>query len=129
MELQEGKWSYNRPNDEVWNCGLFDTREEAVKEAIWYGKEYGYKEMEVGVCTLLPLPCYVDIDDILENLNQQYEEDAGEIYDDDLYSDVVKEDSDWLEEELSKVIHEFHKRAGVKSKWYTVANIQRVKVE
>lgn len=127
--MQEGKWSFNITKSEFWNKDLFDTKEEAEKAAIEYGKEYGDSEMEVGMCALLPLPCYVDPDDILERLNEQYAEDAGGEYDDDLYSEVKKEDLNWLEEEMSKVVQEFHKRAGVKSTWYTVTNIYSVKIE
>lgn len=129
MQMQEGKWSFNISNDEFWNKGLFDTKEEAEKEAVEYGKKYGCSEMEVGMCTLLPLPVYVDPDDILERLNEQYAEDAGGEYDDDIYEDVKKEDLDWFEEEMSRIVHEFHKRADIKSIWYTVTNIHGIKID
>ena len=129
MKMQEGKWSFNISNAEFWNKDLFDTKEEAERAAVEYGKEYGYSEMEVGMSVLLPLPCYVESDDILESLNEQYAEDAGGEYDDDLYTEVKKEDIDWLEEEMSKIVQEFHKRDGVKSTWYTVTNIYSVKIE
>ncbi|MDF2510451.1 MAG: hypothetical protein K0S04_317 [Herbinix sp.] len=128
MDLQEGKWSYNRPHDEYWNRGLFDTKEEAEKEAIEYGKECGIPMVEVGECTLLSLPNYIDSDDILEKLQQQYSDEAGGEYEDDLYDDVKKEDLEWLEEQISKVIDAFHERAKVESNWYTVSNVYEVNV-
>ena len=129
MELQEGKWSFNTPNNDFWNHGLFDTKEEAEKEAIKYGKEDECSEMEVGMCTTLSLPDYIDSDDILERLHEQYSEEAGGEYDDYLYDGVDKKDLEWLEEEMSKVINAFHERAKVKSTWYTVTNIYGVKVD
>jgi len=129
MNDKEGKWSFNKSDDEYWNNDVFDTKEEAEKAAVEHGKENGYTEIDVGMCAYLPLPCYVDPDDILERLNEQYAEDAGGEYDDDLYSDVKKEDLDWLEEEMSKVVQEFHKRADIKSIWYTVTNIHSIEIE
>ncbi len=129
MKMQEGKWSFNETDDEFWNKDTFDTKEEAEKAAVEYGKEQGYTDIQVGMCALLPLPSYVDPDDILERLNEQYAEDAGGEYDDDLYSEVKKEDLNWLEEEMSKIVHEFHKRAEVKSTWYTVTNVYSVNIE
>ena len=72
MKMQESKWSFNETDDEFWNKDTFDTKEEAEKAAVEYGKEQGYVDIQVGMCALLPLPSYVDPDDILERLNEQY---------------------------------------------------------
>jgi hypothetical protein len=67
---------------------LYDTKKEAEKEAIAYGKEEGLKVVEVGMCDEIPLPCYVDSDTILDHLHEQYADVAGGEYEDNLYNEV-----------------------------------------
>lgn len=130
MESQVDKWSYNRPNNESWNKGLFDTKEEVEKEAIEYAKENNLEEVEIGMCDLLPLPCHVDPDGILEDLQEQYANEAGGEYDSyDLYDNVKEEDKKWLEDEISKIIHSFNERAGIVSDWYTISKIYGLKIK
>lgn len=125
---KENKWLYNEPNNDFWGNDSLDTKQEAEKEGIKYAKERGYKEIEIGECIPIPLPCYIDTDGIIEELEEQYANEAGGEYDRELYSDVTKEDLKWLEEELSKVIQKFNERAKIEPNWYTVTNIYSVKI-
>lgn len=130
MESQEGKWSFNNLNNEFWNHDQYDTKEEAEAAAIIWAKECGYTEVEVGECTLIPLPNYIDSDTILETLQEQYASEAGGEYDRyDLYDNVKTEDLRWFEEELNIVINAFHERAKIESDWFSVSNVYRLKIQ
>lgn len=126
MGKQVEEWTFNNPNNDLWLHECFETKEEAIKAAIEYGKENGYKTMEIGKSIPIPLPCYIDAVEIFENLNQQYEDETGGEYEGDLYENVKQEDLRLLELEISKAIHNFHERAGIKSRWNTITNIQEV---
>lgn len=117
----DGKWSFNETEDGLWYHEGYDTKEEAIEAA----KKYFCNEQEimyVGRCETVPLPTYIDVDDIFERLNEHYAEDCFE-YDNYLFYDVKKEDYDWLEHKLQDLMLEFYEKAGVKSGEFTIVNI------
>lgn len=112
-------WSYNEVNNEDWNKGIFDTREEALKEGLEYAKECGWNELVIGELEELPLPDYIDVEGLLEQLEDQYSCEISE-YDGDLYGDVSKDNLEWLQSQLNDLLEQFHNKAEVKSTWFRV---------
>ena len=124
------KWSWNESDCENWSHGLFDTREEAIKDA------YGCKEsimrrvsctdepvIFIGECEDIPLRTDVSADRILEDLDELYCEESG--CDHYIYEGVSKEEMDWLEQKLSDLMMEFHKKIGLESCWFRVVSMER----
>lgn len=119
----DGRWTFNTTDCGFWSHEGFATKEEAIKAAKdFYGNEaYVY----VGQCKMVPLPTYVDVDGIFEQLNDTYAEDCSE-YDDFLFTDVKTEDHQWLEAKLQDLIQEFYEKAGVKSTQFVIENMEWV---
>ena len=123
------KWSWNERDSECWTHGTFDTKEEAIEDA------YGCKEMikrglsdtdeviiHIGQCEYIPLRTDLDVDRELEYLDELYCDDSGCDY--YIYEGVSDEDKKWLEQKLSAVMEEFHKRIGMKSCWFRIVNME-----
>ena len=123
MKMQD-KWMFNECENGLWCGDDFETKEEAIEAS----KEYlsdEQTEMFVGQCDIVPLPLYVDVEDVFERLNEMYSEECFE-HDGDLFEDVKKEDYEWLENEFKKVMNKFYKRTKIKSTNFTIKNIQRI---
>lgn len=123
------KWSWNESDCDNWNHGLFDTKEEAIKDA------YGCKELImgrvsctdeqvifIGQCEDVPLRTDVDADRILEYLDELYCEESG--CDTYIYEGVKREDIYWLGQKLSDLMVEFHKKIGLKPCWFRVVSME-----
>ena len=122
----EGRWTFNESEDGYWSNEDFETREEAIEAAKEYAEENLIEfPMYIGKCEIVPLPTYVDTDDIFEQLNEHYSEDCFE-YDDYLFEDVSKEDQKWLEGKLQDLMLEFYKKTGIKSEQFTMANVKEI---
>lgn len=84
--------------------------------------------MHIGLCTYIQLPDYVDVEKILEELNEQYQENTKGNYEEYLYLSITKEDFRWLEETLRQVIQQFHRRANIKSEYCIVEKMYTIKI-
>lgn len=125
--MKNKKWSYNHLK-ETWGNELFETRSAAEREALKYAKKEGLNVMHIGLCTYIQLPDYVDVEKILEELNEQYQENTEGNYEEYLYLSITKEDFRWLEETLRQVIQQFHRRANIKSECCIVEKIYTIKI-
>lgn len=123
-----GRWTFNETEDGLWCHGDFETKEEAIEEAKVYFSEDDQEEIYIGQCKTVPLPTYIDVDDIFEQLNEHYSEDCFE-YDDYLFEDVNKEDREWLEGKLQDLMLEFYKKFDIKSTQYTMINIEKISLK
>jgi hypothetical protein len=124
MSSMDGRWTFNETEDGLWWHEDFETKEEAIEEAKIYLCE-DQEEMYIGQCETVPLPNYIDIDDIFEQLNEHYSEDCFE-YDDYIFEGVGKEDREWLETKLQNLMNEFYEKTGIKSTQYTMVNIEKI---
>ncbi len=113
-------FTWNKEQSEYWNNALFDTREEAIKEAIYCG----YLDFYIGETETIPLRTDASVDRILEELDQNYCNESGCDY--NIYEGVLEKDIKWLEKKLSKTIKKFHKRANIKPNWYTVFSEEHI---
>lgn len=123
-------WSWNEVDDDAWTHGTFDSREEAIENALSNIEEIkSYLETEtpsvyIGECVYAPLPTTIDSERILWDLDEQYADESGcENY---IYEGVTDEQTKWLEDKLSDVMIEFHKMIGLKPCWFTVVEQEEI---
>lgn len=123
-------WSWNETDDESWSHGTFDSREEAIEDALGNIEEIkSYLETDtptiyLGRCEYVPLPTSVDSEDILMDLDEQYCSETGcENY---IYECVTDEQTKWLEDKLSDLMLEFHKIIGLNPCWFTVVEQEEI---
>ena len=70
------------------------------------------------------MPTSVDSADILMDLDEQYCSETGcENY---IYEGVTDEQTKWLEDKLSDLMLEFHKRTGLNTGWFTVVEQEEI---
>lgn len=127
---KEELWSWNETDDELWSHGTFDSREDALQDALSNIDEIkSYLETDsptiyIGKCEYIPLPTSIDSEQILWNLDEQYSEETN--CEDYLYENTSEEHILWLEDKLSDVITEFHNRIGLKPTYWTVNAVEKV---
>ena len=78
----------------------------------------------LGECEFVPYRTDVDPDMIMEYLYELYADETG--CEDYIYDDVSDEDRKWLDNQLSVLMHEFHKRIGLKPNWFKVFAEERI---
>jgi hypothetical protein len=123
-------WSWNEIDSDTWTHGTFDTREEAIQDAldcINYVKRIQSTDnptIYIGKCEYIPLRTDVDPDMVMEYLDELYGDESGCDY--YIYEDVTDEQRKWLEDKLSDLMHEFHKKIGLKSTWFKVIEQEEI---
>ena len=130
-DLKESElWSWNEVDDDTWTHGTFNSREEALKDAICSIEDVrSYLDTDdptiyLGKCQYVPLRTDVDVERVLEYLDETYCEDTGcENY---IYDGVTDEQFKWLEEKFSEVMEEFHKMANIRPGWFNVTDIEEI---
>lgn len=123
-------WSWNDTDSEDWTHGTFDTKEEAIQDALgcidWIKRDSSEDDpiIYIGKCELVPLRTDPDIDRIMEELDEAYTDDSG--CDTYIYEGVTDEERKWLEDKLSDLMHEFHEKIGLNPGWFQVINMEEV---
>lgn len=126
-KMKNKKWSYSHLK-ETWGNELFETRSAAEREALKYAKKEDLNVMYIGLCAYVQLPDCVDVEKILEELSEQYQEDTEGNYEEYLYLSITNEDLKWLEKALRQVIQQFHRRANIKSEYCIVEKMYTIKI-
>jgi len=122
----ENKWTFNELAEGMWDHDEFDKKEQAEGAA----RKYFDTEQEVfyvGQIRLIPLPITPNIESIFDDLDEDYGVDI-EDYDDYLFDGVTKNQEDWLEKKLEKLMSEFYEFAKIKSNKYLIKNISEIKL-
>ena len=114
-------WSWNEVYSDDWTHGVFDTKEEAIQDALeWIDSikiyNHGSSIIHIGECEWTPLRTDVDPDMIMEYLDEAYCDDTGCDY--YIYEGVTDEERKWLEDKLSDLMNEFHNNIGLSSSWF-----------
>jgi len=122
----ENKWTFNETEDGLWSNEMFDTKEEAIEGAKDYLEDEALQVMYIGQCVTISLPTYIDVDSIFDRLSDQYAEECYE-YDDYLFDDVTKKDSDWLEDKMGNLMKEFYEKIKLESTQYTIEHIEEIR--
>lgn len=119
--MRAGQWSWNETDSENWPNELFNTRAEAIKDAITSGVGGTFW---VGQVQLVALP-KIDASCTLENAAESTREDAGEIAEDYL-DDVSLAHTQELEKRLNEVFEAWAKEYGYMPSFYKIVNIVQV---
>ena len=111
-----------------WNKGMFNSKEEAIQDAIETYKENNSEICKIflGKCETIPLPSNILAEDILNNLDEQYYALTGYENENYIYENVNEKQEKWLEDKISEVIIEFHKMIGIKSDFYNVIEEEKI---
>lgn len=121
-------WSWNETDSDIWRNGTFESKEEAIQDALEnldnIERSIHSTVIYVGECEDVPLRTDVDPDRIMEELDEKYSDDSGCDY--YLYDGVTYEEREWLEDKLSKLINEFHKKIGLNTGWFKVITMEEV---
>lgn len=129
-QKNEEIWSWNEMDNENWSHGTFDSREEAIEDALADIENVkrilctDTPTIYLGKCEYIPLRTDLDPDRAMEYLDEAYCNDSGCDY--YIYEGVTDEQRQWLEDKLSDVMVEFHKMIGLKSCWFTVVEQEEV---
>ena len=128
----EKLWSWNETDNENWTHGTFDTKEEAIQDALgcreWIERSLSTDNptIYVGECELVPLRTDPDPDRIMEELDEAYCDDSG--CDTYIYDGVTDEERKWLEDKLSELMFEFHQKIGLNPGWFKVVSMEEVEL-
>lgn len=126
----EKLWSWNETDSETWTHGTFNTKEQAIQDALscrkWIEKSLSTDNpvIYVGECELVPLRTDPDPDRIMEELDQAYCDDSG--CDTYIYDGVTDEERKWLEDKLSELMFEFHQKIGLNPGWFKVVDVEEI---
>jgi hypothetical protein len=122
------KWTYEIDlNNDIWRGGLFDTREEAVKEANSEAIEYERKNFKIGITEDVP-NFGVDVDRVIEDIQNTMYDEIGEVAEDYL-DDVTTEHLLELEEQLNEVFYKWQEKYNYKPTFYRVISEEIIEVK
>lgn len=123
-------YSWNETDNETWTHGTFNTKEEAIDDALgcrkWIERSLSTDNpiIYVGECELVPLRTDLNPDRIMEELDEAYCDDSG--CDTYIYDGVTDEERKWLEDKLSELMFEFHQRIGLNPGWFKVVSMEEI---
>ena len=122
-------WSWNETYSDDWTHGIFDTKEEAIQDALEYidffkKLSHGNSIIHVGQCEYVPLRTDADPDRIMEELDDKYCDESGCDY--YIYEGVTDEERQWLEDKLSDLMNEFHQKIGLNPSWFKVFAMEEI---
>lgn len=119
-------WAWNERYSDDWTHGIFDSREEAIEDALATKKYFNMKldTINVGKFEYIPLRTDIDPDRIMEDLDEAYCDESGCDY--YIYEGVTDEQRQWLEDKLSDVMVEFHKMIGLKPCWLRIVEQEEI---
>lgn len=128
-EPAEELWSWKETCTDTWSSGLFSSRTEAIENAYKTKQAFNISDdqmsiIDVAKCEYAALPTYVSTDTILDELNEKYLCETGD--DRYLYDGVLDNDLEWLEDKLSGLINEFHKRIDLKPYYFFINEQEQV---
>lgn len=114
-----GVWAYSFCGEEY--SYLYDTKEDAIKDATIEAKESGYWKFFIGKTTEPTIPS-IDVVCLLENLALEAIQDLSDGVGDEYLDNVTKEHGEELEEQLNEVLHKWLEKYGYKPDWYVIKN-------
>lgn len=123
--MSDGKWcySFNKENYE----GYFETREQAIEEAIYYYKDNEEDQDFIWIGQTKNISLGVNVDRIIEDLGEEAYDEAGE-YAEDYLSDVTLNHQSILEDRLNKVLIAWTKEFKYEPNFWTVTNTEKIEV-
>jgi hypothetical protein len=123
--MSEGKWCYSF-NEENYE-GDFDTKEQAIEEAIWYYKDDEKDQDFIWVGQTKDVSIGVNVDSLLEQLGEEAYDQVGE-YAEDFLTNVTLNHQKILEQRLNNVLVAWMKEFNYETNFWTVENVQKINV-
>lgn len=123
-----GKYTFNLFNCERWGNGLFDTKEDAIKEGMAYAKNDDLECFWIGK-TKKPSFNPINIDLILERAADSLAYEVGDDLASEWYQDIPIEDVKKLEEKLKGAFGKWMQATDNQPKCYSVVDIERIEVK
>lgn len=122
-------WSWNETYSNDWDRGTFSSREEAIEDALATKKAWNIpiEFINVGRCECVPVPTGVYVEGVLEDIDEQYCSETG--CDEYIYDGVSDEDIKWLEDKMSELMFEFHKKIKLQPGWFTIIEKEEVNLK
>lgn len=118
--MKKYSWSFNK-NDELWNQDTFDTVEECIENAK-KNEVYSGETIAVGEC--IPYVPYIDADDIIERIEEQAYEHAGEASEG--WLSYSNDEKDRLTEQLTEVLEKWIKDTNNEPSFYHIEDIREI---
>lgn len=123
--MSEGKWCYSF-NEENFE-GDFETKEQAIEEAIYYYKDDEKDQDFIWVGQTKNISLGVNVDRIIEDLSEEAYDQAGE-YAEDYLTTVESSHQKVLEERLNEVLVTWMKELKYEPNFWTVTNVEKIDV-
>lgn len=123
MRNIEGKWSFNKTRNGIWNNGLFDTKEDAINEA-----KRLYDEGDafyIGQATSNDIGVGCNVDSLLEDIALQVYDEVGEVAEDYL-AYVEKDHRNILEERINNIVLNWMKEFEYEPSFYKITNVEKM---
>lgn len=122
------KWTYEiSENSDIWRGGIFDSKEEAIKEANSEAIEYDKDTFRIGIIEEV-FNYGIDVNDALERINAITYDEVGEVAEDYLY-DVTKEHKEELQDKLNEVFYKWQEKYNYKPTFYKVISEEVIEVK
>jgi len=122
------KWTYElNTMSDIWSGGIFDSREEAIREATNEALIDGIKKFKIGICEDV-FNYGIDADEVLERIAEETYEDVGEVAEYYL-DDVTKEHKEELQDKLNEVFYSWQEKYNYKHNFYTVVSEEIIEVD
>ncbi|GAA0774484.1 hypothetical protein GCM10008908_24390 [Clostridium subterminale] len=122
------KWTYTiSENSDIWRGGVFDSKEEAIKEANSEAIEYNEETFRIGIVEEV-FNYGIDVDQVIEHIQDTMYDEVGEVAED--YLDYIP--SDYLielEKQLNEVFYNWQEKYNYKPTFYKVISEEIVKVK
>lgn len=125
--MKKYTWTYDE-DAEIWNNGMYDSIEECIQDATqeadetdWDGEERARRPAFVYVGECWDFTPSVDGEYVLDNIQEQAGEFAGEVgYDWDAYDHKKRDEIEELNDQLSAVVIAWQKKYGYEPCFYAV---------
>lgn len=122
------KWTYEIDiTRDMWRGGVYDTKEEAIKEGKKDAIEDGRQSFKVGIIEE-PTNFGIDVDQVIENIQETMYDEIGEAAEDYL-DDVTSEDAVELEEKLNEVFYTWQKEHSYEPSFYKIISEEIIHVD
>lgn len=126
--MNNGDWTFNNREDNLWTHDNFGTKEEAVSAGIEYAKEKSWSNLYVGQVQEIPVVSPIDADDIIEKAAEKIDDNYGGDYDlgDRFISGIGCCDSERLQELLDEAFCKWVEERNIKCNCFTIEKCEQV---
>jgi len=122
--MKQYTWSNNK-DDELWQNGIFDTKEECIADA---KENYEFKIGDIiAIGTTSKFIVSIDGEDVLEKLEERAFEECGEACEG--WIDYKKEDVKKLSDALTECVNNWLKETKQEPNFYQVEDILMVEIK